>query len=94
MKDIDEKDKYRFKAEMYYNYYATQVLSQYGGELWDKWNREMREFLIATQSTKGPSKGSWFFNHPNELGYDHGGRLYATTLAAMTLEVYYRYMPL
>ncbi len=93
MREISENDKPGFDCNMYYNYYATQVMRQYGGETWTKWNTTMRDFLIATQSTEGPSKGSWYFSKP-DLGYPHGGRLYATTLAAMTLEVYYRYLPL
>ncbi len=91
---IGEADKDNFRAGMYYNYYATQVLSQFGGEQWKEWNENMREFLIATQATEGAARGSWFFQDPDETGYIHGGRLYATTLAAMTLEVYYRYLPL
>jgi hypothetical protein len=35
--------------------------------------------------------GSWHFN---EKWGNVGGRLYTTALAAMTLEVYYRFMPL
>ncbi len=91
--NVSEGQKSRFDAGMYYNYYATQVMRQFGGEKWDEWNSIMREFLVSTQSTEGVSKGSWFFHKP-DLGYVHGGRLYATTLAAMTLEVYYRYLPL
>ena len=91
---IAEDEKDNFHSGMYYNYYATQVMSQYGGEKWTRWNNEMRDFLVATQATAGASKGSWFFQHADETGYAHGGRLYATTLAAMTLEVYYRYLPL
>jgi hypothetical protein len=91
---VAESSKTRFRAGMYYNYYATQVLSQYGGDHWKKWNDKMREFLIATQATEGAAAGSWYFDDPDETGYIHGGRLYATTLAAMTLEVYYRYLPL
>jgi hypothetical protein len=91
---IPENAKDNFRSGMYYNYYATQVMHQFGGPLWDAWNREMRDFLIATQMTEGAARGSWFFQDPNELGYVYGGRLYATTLAAMTLEVYYRYLPL
>jgi hypothetical protein len=92
--DVSEAQKDKFRSGMYYNYYATQVMSQYGGEKWTKWNEEMRDFLVATQVTAGAAKGSWFFQDPDESGYVHGGRLYATTLAAMTLEVYYRYLPL
>lgn len=92
--EVPEANKDDFRSGMYYNYYATQVLSQFGGPQWEKWNQQMRDFLVASQCRQGAAKGSWFFQDPNELGYVHGGRLYATTLAAMTLEVYYRYLPL
>jgi hypothetical protein len=39
-------------------------------------------------------RGSWFFDSGNDLGTETGGRLYYTSLCCMTLEVYYRYMPL
>ena len=32
--------------------------------------------------------------NPRSLGGERGGRLYNTSLACMTLEVYYRYLPL
>jgi hypothetical protein len=35
--------------------------------------------------------GSWYFAEPYG---DAGGRLYNTALAILTLEVYYRYLPL
>ena len=53
----------------------------------------MRDFLVTTQSKDGVEKGSWFFN-PIGLSQEAGGRLYVTSLACMTLEVYYRYLPL
>jgi hypothetical protein len=86
-------DRTSIRNNMYYNYYATQVLHHFGGYPWEQWNRVMREYLIQTQSKRGHETGSWFFD-----GEDHGGpaggRLYFTAMAAMTLEVYYRYMPL
>ena len=85
-------DKGRQTWNMYYNYYATQVLKQFGGEKWKKWNLVMREELIKTQSQKGQEKGSWYFK--SDWHGKHGGRVYCTTLAIMTLEVYYRYLPL
>jgi len=91
---VPEGNKINFRSMMYYNYYATQVMHQYGGPEWDEWNSEMRDFLIATQAMDGTSKGSWYFNNPDEGGHFHGGRLYITALSAMTLEVYYRYLPL
>jgi hypothetical protein len=83
------------KGNMYYNYYATQVLCHWEGDLWKKWNSVMRDYLINTQATEGCETGSWFFG---EGGHDHGreqgGRLYFTALATMILEVYYRHMPI
>ncbi len=38
--------------DLYYSYYATQVLRQYGGEEWKKWNTVMRDSLIKAQSTE------------------------------------------
>jgi hypothetical protein len=79
-------------SDMYFNYYATQVLHQYEGELWSAWNEKMRDQLINTQSKNGHETGSWYYpgGHTNEAG----GRLCVTSLCTMTLEVYYRHMPL
>ncbi len=76
---------------MYYNYYATQVMHHAGGATWPKWNLVMRDSLIKTQLKKGPEKGSWNVTDPHG---NTGGRLYQTCLSAMTLEVYYRHLPL
>lgn len=79
-------------ANMYYNYYGTQVCRQYGDEVWDKWNSKMRDFLVNSQSKEMPAQGSWYFAGGH--GAEAGGRLYNTSLAAMILEVYYRHMPI
>jgi hypothetical protein len=78
-------------ANMYYNYYATQIMHQYGGEEWEAWNEHMRDFLTRTQATDGHESGSWYFDGGQAR---KGGRLYVTAMAIMTLEVYYRHMPL
>lgn len=78
-------------ANMYYNYYATQIMHQYGGEPWLLWNNQMRDFLLRTQSAEGHESGSWYFDGGQAKA---GGRLYVTAVAIMTLEVYYRHMPL
>jgi hypothetical protein len=52
----------------------------------------MREHLIATQQLSGHKEGSW---SPQGCEWGaQGGRLYSTSLALMTLEVYYRHLPL
>lgn len=80
-------------SDMYYNYYATQVMRHYGGEMWRKWNDKMRDQLVNSQiqDQKSHELGSW-----NRAGghSDSGGRLYMTALSVMTLEVYYRHSPI
>ncbi len=82
------------KSDMYYNYYATQVMHHYGGPMWQRWNQEMREYLVISQvrDPKSHENGSWHFNHGHYT--NTGGRLYNTALATMILEVYYRHLPL
>ncbi len=80
------------KNDVYYNYYATQIMHHFGGETWKKWNAVMRDQLVNSQETKDHMKGSWMYHggHANEAG----GRLYCTSMSTMILEVYYRHMPI
>lgn len=82
------------KGDFYHNYYAAQVIfHQTGGvgPVWRQWNEATRDELVAMQARRGHEKGSWWTpRHHNE----RGGRLYSTALATMTLEVYYRYLPI
>lgn len=82
--------------DMYYNYYASQVMHHYGGSAWRKWDGVMREMLVSTQVRDKNSHeyGSWYTSAGHDHGKDSGGRLYKTSLAVMTLEVYYRYSPI
>ena len=80
------------KTGTYYNYYATQVLKQYGGKEWDAWNVRMRDQLLATQVNTGHAAGSWYWDDSHST--HSGGRFYTTCMGTMILEVYYRYMPL
>lgn len=79
------------KDNMYLNYYATQLLHHYDGAQWKAWNPAMRDYLVDTQERNGAEAGSWHFSGGRG---DVGGRLYNTAMAVMTLEVYYRHMPL
>lgn len=76
---------------LYYDYYAVQVLHHWGGPEWKAWNAGLREHLIKTQTAEGLDNGSWYLPDPHAA---QGGRLYCTSLAIMILEVSYRYMPL
>ena len=80
-------------GNMYYNYYATQVMRHWEGEEWKNWNRQMRDQLIHAQAKQGHEEGSWFTGS-GDNGAGPGGRLYCTAMATMILEVYYRHMPI
>ena len=67
------------------------ALMQVGGESWEKWNPKIREYLLKLQSKTGRDKGAW----PQRPQHGHqGGLIYTTTMATLTLEVYYRYLPI
>jgi hypothetical protein len=81
----------------YYWYYATQVMHNLPGSEWDEWNRRMRDVLISSQSTTAGvcSRGSWDPALPAKDAWgEQGGRLMVTCLNCLTLQVYYRYLPL
>ena len=83
------------KTDIYYDYYAAQVLRHHGGAAWDEFNVELRDWLVESQAQDGGAKGSWFFpNSKSHRGPHEGGRLASTSFATMILEVYYRHMPL
>ena len=81
--------------DTYYWYYATQVMFNLGGPQWDEWNRAMRHTLLETQCKDGCAAGSWDPERPTlDIWAGKGGRIVTTTLSTLTLEVYYRYLPL
>jgi hypothetical protein len=81
--------------DLYYWYYATQVMHNQPGSDWDAWNHKIRRILIESQNREGCAAGSWDPKQPSSDPWGvHGGRLMMTSLATLTLEVYYRYLPL
>jgi RNA polymerase sigma factor (sigma-70 family) len=76
--------------DMYYSFYATQVMFHAGGALWKNWNDKMREDVIAAMDrSAGPLNGSWGSNGAS-VQMAVGGRMMQTSLCLLTLEVYYR----
>jgi hypothetical protein len=59
--------------------------------VWPRWNAKNREQLVARQARVAHEAGSWFFNDHDTAP---GGRLAHTALAILTLEVYYRLLPI
>ena len=84
-------------TDLYYTYYACLSMFQIGGEAWASWNAMFREKLVKCQVHKKMEggkyvRGSW--DPQNHLRAKRaGGRIYATAMAILSLEVYYRFLP-
>jgi len=84
-------------SSIYYYYYATQVMHHMGGDSWATWNPKMRDTLVNSQDQgRAPKKphqiGSW--SPDGDAHGAQGGRIMQTSLSLLTLEVYYRHLPL
>lgn len=88
---VDRFPPKRSDTNIYYWYYASQVMHHAGGVDWERWNRRLREILVQTQEKSGHEAGSW---NPRGPHAQAGGRIYMTSLAICTLEVYYRHAPI
>jgi hypothetical protein len=75
----------------YYWYYGTLAQFQTQSDSWRIWNESAQRQLLARQVKAGPLRGSW---DPDPVWGTHGGRVFSTALCALSLEVYYRYLPL
>ncbi len=86
-------------SNLYYWYYGTLCMFQMGGKHWAEWNVAIKKTLLENQRKGGPMDGSaldvdgsW---DPTRGGkVNTGGRVFSTALGALSLEVYYRYLPL
>jgi len=79
--------------DIYYTYYATQVLFHLRKQLpqeWRSWQNSMKERLAMAQATEGHRQGSYFEGLTGGLAARIGGRLYVTSMATMTMEVYFK----
>ena len=81
----------RTNLNLYYIYYGTLAMFQNGGPEWERWNIAMRDLLLSEQRQTGEFAGSW---DPRGVWGGYGGRIYSTAIATLSLEVYYRYLPL
>ena len=81
--------------DTYYWYYATQVMFHMRGEHWRQWNARLHPLLVNSQIKQATLAGSWHpgGNVPDRWG-PQGGRIYVTTLNLLSLEVYYRHLPI
>ena len=79
---------------LYWMYYATQVMFQRGGSDWKKWNTKFQALLKKNQNPEGywdsPANG---IETDRAAMKDIDNKVYSTTLCALQLTVYYRYLP-
>lgn len=85
---------------IYHWYYVTQAKFHAGGAYWTDWNKQFSPQLVknqiivqnAIQDDKGQlvDIGYWKSASPTEFCQSH---VYNTTLCALMLQVYYRYLP-
>jgi hypothetical protein len=74
---------------MYFLYYGTLAMHQMGGRYFRTWNEQLRAILPPTQLKDGCPRGAWI-----GTAYDgFFGSIYTTATGVMTLETYYRYLP-
>lgn len=72
----------------YYWYYASFALYQIGGDTWHQWSAKLDDAVLRHQRADGNFAGSW---DPKGVWGQDGGRVYSTSLLALTLQAYYRY---
>jgi hypothetical protein len=79
---------------IYYWYYLTQAKFHTGGDVWNQWNNQ---FSVQVTKNQVVLKGAGIDG--KDIGYWEGldncskAYVYNTTLCALMLEVYYRYLP-
>jgi hypothetical protein len=78
-------------SNFYYWYYGTLSMYQLQGAHWQQWNDAVRTAVVSRQVKQGPQAGSW---DTNDLWGGYGGRVFTTAMATLTMEVYYRFLPL
>lgn len=79
------------KPNDYYWYYGTLAMYQLQGEYWEHWNEALQKTLLERQIKDGPLAGAW---DTDTVWGGYGGRIYTTAIASLSLEVYYRFLPL
>ncbi len=71
-----------------YLYWGTLATFQSGSDPWKSWNAALKACVVPCQRAEGDERGSW---DPIGPAAAEGGRIEATALSVLSLEVYYRY---
>jgi len=79
-------------TNVYYLYYGTLGQFQMGGDYWKSWNERFAMEVASRQVRRGKLAGSWDYKGVTHA--DRAGPAYSTAMYILSLEVYYRYLPL
>ena len=78
---------------MYAWYYISQTKFHQGGANWTGWNNQFAPQFIRNQNPDGSWNSPGLALKEGTTGRENMHPVYATTLAALTLQVYYRFLP-
>ena len=78
---------------MYAWYYISQTKFHQGGANWSNWNNQFAPQFIRNQNPDGSWNSAGLNTPEGSEGRENMHPVYATTLAALTLQVYYRFLP-
>jgi hypothetical protein len=78
---------------MYAWYYIAQSKFHQGGSHWRNWNNQFAPQFIRNQNPDGSWTSAGLALGAGTTGRENMHPAYATTLAALTLQVYYRFLP-
>ena len=83
-------------TNQYWMYYNTLGIFQVGGPRWKEFNAVVRDMLVGAQHKTGDCfDGSWDWKLPgNDYHGSDTGRILSTAYCALSLQVYYRYVPI
>lgn len=79
-------DRTNLTRAMYQWFYTTQAMFHHGGTGWTQWNNQFAPAYVNAQFDDGHWQSPG--RHDNSLG-----PAYTTALGALTLQVYYRFLP-
>ena len=72
---------------LYYWYYCTQAMFHAGQRPWKDWNDHFSQMCISKQNPEG------YWSSPGATKQHGIDKWYTTALCALSLQVYYRYLP-
>ena len=78
-------------VDMHYWYFGSVAIFRVGGARWKAWEAAMKPAIVDTQRRDTEFcayKGSW---DPVDVWGEEGGRVYATAMMCLSLELWYRY---